>query len=141
MEEQHTDTTTHLPRRVSDAPYWLIIKEGFTPADVFTINRRGREAVLPVFSSKEEVQIFGGKDFMEGCWHAQPTGVGELISVLYRPSTRVGQVALDPAWEILIESALSLVTLSREAFVASLLGGSHSWFEEGSRGQASQGYP
>lgn len=139
MEKQHTNALARLPRRVSDAPYWLIIKEGFAHADVFTINRRGGEAVLPVFSSKEEAEIFSGKDFMEGCWHAQPTGIRELISVLYGPSRRVGHVALDPAWEILSERALDLVSLSREAFVVSLLGGSCSWFEEGSRSQASQG--
>lgn len=140
MEEQHTGMTTHRPRRVPDALYWLIIKEGFTHAEAFTIYRSGGEAVLPVFSSRKEARIFGGKDLMEGRWHVKPTGIGELISVLYEPSTRVGRVALDPAWEILLAGALDLVSLSREAFVVSVLGGAHSRLEERSRSQASQGY-
>lgn len=120
MEEQHTGTTTHPLWRDSEAPYWLIIRESFAHADVFTINRRGVEAVLPVFSSREDARIFAGKYFLEGRWYVKPTGVGELISVLYGPSTKVVRVALDPAREMLRERAFALVSLSREAFVASL---------------------
>lgn len=132
--EQHTDTTVRLPRRVSDARYWLITREGRALAEVFIIDRRGGETVLPVFSSEEEAQIFTGTDCMEGCWHAQPIRAGDLVSVLYGPSTRIGYVALDPVWEMLTERVLDLVSLSRETFVVSLLGGDHYWFEGGSRG-------
>lgn len=133
MEQQHTGTSTHPPRRDSDAPYWLIIREGSTHSDAITIERRGGEAVLPVFSSREEARMFIGQNFMEGRWYVEPTGVGELLSVLYGPSTKIGQVALDPAREMLLERALALVSLSRKAFAASVLSGDRSRLEEWSR--------
>jgi hypothetical protein len=131
--EKHINPTTQLPRRMSNPPYWLIARDASKHVEVFTTHHRGGEALLPVFSSREEAQQFAEKELVKGGWHARPTGVGELVSVLYGPCRKVESVALDPPWETLTERTLDLVSLSREAFVDSLLGRGRSWFEEGYR--------
>lgn len=129
--DEHTSAATRLSRRMSsnNPPYWLIARDGLKHVDVFTADCGGEGPVLPVFSSRQEAQLFADMEPMRGGWHARPTGIGELVSVLYGPCRRVGSVALDPPWEALTERALGLVSLSRGAFVDFLLGRGRSWFE------------
>jgi hypothetical protein len=140
MEEYTTSATTRLSRRISsnDPPYWLISRDGSKHVEIFVVERSREESVLPVFSSKQEAQLFAQKkEQVKGGWHARPTGIGELVSVLYGPCRRVGSVALDPPWETLGERTLDLVCLSRGEFVDFLLGRGRSWFEEGHRKRVS----
>ncbi len=124
---------------MSNPLYWLIVRDGPRQADVFTTHHRGGEALLPVFSSREEAQIFVGKELVRYGWIARATGMGELVSVLYGPCKGVRRVALDPPREMLSGRILDLVSLSREAFVDSLLGKGRSWFEEEPPSRVSQG--
>lgn len=136
MEEYTISTTTRLSRHISttNPPYWLIVRDDTKHVEVFMVECGREETFLPVFSSKQEAQLFAQKKQpMKGSWHARPTGFGELVSVLYGPCRRVGSVALDPPWETLSERTLNLVCLSRAEFVDFLLDRGRSWFEEGHR--------
>jgi hypothetical protein len=137
--EEHTSATTRLSRRMpsDNSPYSLLARDGSKHVDVFTVDCSREETILPVFSSKEEARFFAEKEPVNGDWHAKPTGIGELVSVLYGPCRRVRSVALDLPWEIPTERSLNLVSLSREAFVDSILGRGRSWFERGYRRQVS----
>ena len=85
-------TTSRQVRRPSSrarrATYWLITRDASRHLDVFTVDYGGDETLVPVFSSKEEAQLFAEKQFMKGGWHARPTSIGELVSVLYGPCRR-----------------------------------------------------
>jgi hypothetical protein len=110
---------------MSNPPYWLIVRHGTGRAEIYTANHPGDELVLAVFGSREEAQLFIEEELGEGGWQARPTRAGELISVLYGPCRRAGRVALDPLPKMLVE----IVSLSRERFIDSLLGGGQSWFK------------
>jgi hypothetical protein len=135
--EEPIKATTRLSRRMSNPPYWLIARDAKKQVEVFTVDYGGEQTLLPVFSSKEEAQLFAENQLIKGGWHARPTGIGELVSVLYGPCKSVEGVALDPPWETLSERALDLMSLSRKAFVDSLLGRGRFWFEEGHRREVS----
>lgn len=95
-------------------PLWLIVKQGCSGLEVFTIGRH----MLPVFSFREEVETFlHFRDAAES-WHARETTCGELVSILYGPCREVEDVSLDP----LPEQVELVGFLSRKAFVEALLG-------------------
>ena len=124
--QKHINVTAQLPRRRSNPPYWLIVRHGTGRAEIFTANHPGGEPVLVVFGSREEAQLFIEEELGEGGWQARSAGAGELISVLYGPCRRAGRVALDPLPKMLVEGMVEIVSLSRERFIDSLLGGGHS---------------
>jgi hypothetical protein len=72
--------------------------------------------VLPVFSFREEAELFLGLGSWKG-WRIRESGVGEIISVLYGPCEDVGSVALDPLPEMVAERTVGPVCLSRQRFV------------------------
>lgn len=88
--------------------------------EVFTTGREGE--VLPVFSFKEEAEMFLrlGLPEKEG-WLVRESTCGELTSVLYAPCRDIGHVALDPLPETVGEGTVGLVSLGRERFISALL--------------------
>ena len=95
-------------------PLWLISKQRFRGLEVFTIGTN----VLPVFSFKEEAEMFLGLGHTADGWQVKETSCGELVSVLYGPCREVEHVFLDP-----VPGLVELVGLSRRAFVGALLEG------------------
>ncbi|ABG03688.1 hypothetical protein Rxyl_0718 [Rubrobacter xylanophilus DSM 9941] len=82
----------------------------------------GEGEVLPVFSFREEAELFlmlGGAGG-EG-WRVRETRGGELLSLLSGLCRNVAGVALDPFPELGRTSLLSLVCVGRERFVQRLL--------------------
>jgi hypothetical protein len=77
--------------------------------------------VLPVFSYKEEAELFLRLEGWETGWRVRDSTCGELVSVLYAPCRKVRRVALDPLPEMTFESTIRFVSLSREAFIKALL--------------------
>lgn len=97
----------------SSRSLWLIVKHRYSGLEIFTNGRH----MLPVFSFREEAEVFLHlKDAGDG-WQTKETTYGELISVLYGPCRDVEHVSLDPLPEI-----VEPVGLSRKAFVEALLG-------------------
>jgi hypothetical protein len=102
------------PGRRPDLAWWLIARDGDGPLEVLTVEGRGG-AALPVFSFREEAELFLG--VRSGGWRARETGGGELLSVLYGPYAEISEVALDPLpVEIGGKEAMRLLSLSRETF-------------------------
>ena len=103
-------------------PLWLIARDDCSQMKVLTINLCGDGEALPVFSFKEEAEMFLQFAMLDKGWLVRETTTGELISVLYGPCAGVGRVALDPPPEIFAEAMTYLVSLRRERFVRVLMG-------------------
>src|SRR5918997_1408550 len=91
---------------------WIIAKQRCNGLEAFTIGTN----VLPVFSFREEAEMFLGLGHDSDGWRVKETACGELISVLYGPCREVEHVALDP-----VPGLVELVSLDRRAFVRALL--------------------
>ena len=98
-------------------PLWLIAVQRHTGLEVFTIG----SDVLPVFSFREEAEMFLGLGHAADGWQLRETTCGELVSVLYGPCRGLAHVALDP-----VPGMVELLSLSRKAFVSALLANDHS---------------
>ena len=98
---------------MGNKPLWLIVRQRCSGLEVFTIGRH----VLPVSSFREEAEAFLHFKGAADGWHARETSCGELVSVLYGPCREVEHISLDPLPKI-----VEVTSLSRKAFVASLLG-------------------
>ena len=102
---------------------WLIVRGDCSPQmKVLTINLCGDREALPVFSFKEEAEMFLRLTMPGKGWYVRETTTGELISVLYGPCAGVERVVLDPLPEIFTEAMTYLVSLRRERFVRVLMG-------------------
>ena len=93
-------------------PLWLIAKQRCNGLEVFTIGSN----VLPVFSFREEAEMFLGLGYAADGWQLRETTCGELVSVLYGPCREVTHVSLDP-----VPGMVEFVSLSRERFIEVLL--------------------
>ena len=93
-------------------PLWLIAKQRCNGLEVFTIGSN----VLPVFSFREEAEMFLGLGYAADGWQLRETTCGELVSVLYGPCRKVEYVALDP-----VPDLVALVSLNRNRFISVLL--------------------
>lgn len=101
-------------------PLCLIVEHHNGGMEVLTINPGGGET-LPVFSFKEEAELFLQFGVSGTGWWVRETTAGELISILYGPCAGVEKVALDPPPGLLGEAAVGLVSLSRKDFVRILV--------------------
>src|SRR5215212_1300565 len=93
-------------------PLWLVAVQRRNGLEVFTIGSN----VLPVFSFREEAEMFLGLRHAADGWQVRETTRGEIVSVLYGPCREVTHVSLDP-----VPGMVELVNLSRKAFVEALL--------------------
>ena len=101
--------------------FWLIVTRSHGRMEVLTIDAGG-ETVLPVFSFREEVELFLHLQAKGADWWPRETTTGELVSLLLGLCARVDKVALDPLpslgkWEI-----IGLVSTGRRHFVRYLMG-------------------
>jgi hypothetical protein len=74
--------------------------------------------MLPVFSFREEAEMYLLIERLGGDWQIRKTGAGDLVSVLDGPCASVRSVALDPLPSMLAEEGAELVSLGRERFVS-----------------------
>jgi hypothetical protein len=98
-------------------PFWLIVGPYTNRLVVFTIG----SYVLPVFSFKEEAEMFLRFGKVPDKWYIRKSTCGQLASVLNGPCRNVEHVTLDPLPEIVAEKMVDPVSLSREDFVKALL--------------------
>jgi len=103
------------PRRTPAPAYWLITKMMNGRMEVLTLHCK---KTLPVFSHKEEAQMFlrFSRGVGEG-WRVAESGAGELVSVLFGLCREVEEVALDPLPEMVAEMTVGLVSLDRGYFI------------------------
>lgn len=113
-----TQTETNLraeipPQRPPGTTYWLITDGR---RDVFTLPYQGEE-MLPVFSHREEAEMFLRLGSVGYDCRASESGARELVSFLCGPCADVRNVALDPLPEMVADGSVGLVSLCRERFL------------------------
>ena len=99
---------------------WLIASTTDGKTEVLSLDDGGRR-VLPVFSVREEAQMYARLQLGTTCWRPRMYSAGEILSLLYGPLADVASVALDPLPEVCDRTSLFLVSVSRRPFVSSLL--------------------
>ena len=118
IKENHTQSSAkeRAPRSAPAPAYWLITKMVNGRMEVLTLHCK---QTLPVFSHKEEAQMFlrFSRDVVEEGWRVTESGAGELVSVLYGLCGEVEEVALDPLPEMVAERTVGLVSLDRGCFI------------------------
>ena len=97
--------------------WWLLARHSDSQREVLTLTHGGSE-VLPVFSFREEAEMYLAIEISGGDWQIRETGAGELVSVLSEQCASVRSVALDPLPSTLAEEGAELVSLGRERFVS-----------------------
>lgn len=102
------------------AVYWLISRDGNGWSETLTIGRGGEER-LPVFSFREEAEMFLSLGRLGAGWSLKQTTAGELASALMGPCSGVGSVALDPLPELVRRDMADLVSMGRERFIYRLI--------------------
>src|ERR687897_2458349 len=89
--------------------------------EVLTIDAGG-ETVLPVFSFREEVELFLRLQANGADWWPRETTTGELASLLLGLCARVDKVALDPLPSLGERETIGLVSTGRRRFMRYLMG-------------------
>jgi hypothetical protein len=109
------------PRRCPSSTFWLVVRHENRQMKVLMVSCSGEQA-LPVFSGDGDAEMFVWfEDVDEQDWRVRETSAGELVSILFGPCARVGRVALDPFPEMVRTNAVSLVSVTRERFLSSIL--------------------
>ena len=101
----------------SHSAWWLLARHSDSQREVLTLTHGGSE-VLPVFSFREEAEMYLLMERLGSDWQIRETDVGELASVLSEQCASVRSVALDPLPSTLAEEVAELVSLSLEHFVS-----------------------
>ena len=104
--------------------YWLLTKIGDGRIEPLIVNRLGANHLgaktLPVFSFRDEAEMFSLLEGLNGGWQTRETSAGELLSLLAGLCAGVKLVALDPLPEMVANGTsgmtLGLVSVSRERF-------------------------
>ena len=108
--------------------FWLIVTRAHGSMEVLTIDAGG-ETVLPVFSFREEVELFLHLQAKGADWWPRETTTGELVSLLLGLCARVDKVALDPLPGLEERGIVELVSTGRRHFVRYLMGEVAAHFE------------
>src|SRR5829696_5783473 len=120
-----TETARGVPRQAGTQRYWVIAKDardGFGRPDLLTVDLDGTRQALPVFSFKEEAEMFLWLQTTEDGREVREVTPEQLVSILYGPCADVGRVMLDPLPEIGARMQNSLLGMDRNDFVESVMG-------------------
>ena len=101
--------------------FWLIVTRAHGSMEVLTIDAGG-ETVLPVFSFREEVELFLRLQANGADWWPRETTTGELVSLLLGLCVRVDKVALDPLPSLGERESIGLLSTGRRRFMRYLMG-------------------
>jgi hypothetical protein len=101
--------------------YWLISgvsgREG-----VFVLDLAGLGPSLPVFSFREEAELFLALGGLGEGWRAVEGGAGDFLALFFGPAADVKTVVLDPLPTMFRDSTAGLVGLSLGRFMDRFLG-------------------
>jgi hypothetical protein len=104
------------------APRWLIANPTDGKMDALTLNGGGGGRVLPVFSFRDEAEMYIRLQLTAPGWEPREFSADEIASMLYRSLSDVSRVALDPLPEVCDKTVLDLLCVGRGTFVRSLTG-------------------
>ena len=79
-------------RRVGRTSCWLIFGSGCRQMEALTTRLSGGKEALPVFSFREEAEMFLCLRGLKDSWQAREIRAGELRSMLYAAPGNVGSV-------------------------------------------------
>ncbi|MBV9454034.1 MAG: hypothetical protein JOZ19_07955 [Rubrobacter sp.] len=109
-------------RRMHRSRWWMLARKGSGYLELLSLERGTPGSVLPVFSFKEEAEMFCLLEELDEGWEVRESSPGELTSVLYGPCVGTKSVALDPLPEKVADGAeLGLMCMRRERFLNRLL--------------------
>ena len=103
------------------AVYWLIC-DVTEPARAFVLDLAGLGRSLPVFSFREEAELFLALGGLGGGWAVREGGTGDFISLLFGARADLANVILDPLPMMLRDSVAGLISISPDRFLARFLG-------------------
>ncbi|HEV2093902.1 MAG TPA: hypothetical protein VGR18_12130 [Rubrobacter sp.] len=101
--------------------YWLIC-DGTESSRAFVLDLAGLGPSLPVFSYREEAELFLALGGLDGRWAVREGGTGDFLSLFFGPHTNLKSVVLDPLPAMLREGVAGLVSLSSDRFMDRFLG-------------------
>jgi hypothetical protein len=116
-----TPERTKPPMTLASWPQWLVVRDEAGRWDPLCVEDEGGR-VLPVFSHKEEAELFLYLAGYDGGWRVRESSAGEVVSVLYGLCADVNSVALDLLPGMIDDGTLRLIKLGRERFLERLLG-------------------
>jgi hypothetical protein len=102
--------------------WWQLAWHRDSQTKVLTLAFGGSE-MLPVFSSREEAEMYLLTERLGRDWQIRKTGAAELVSVLDGQCASVRSAALDPLPNTLAEEGAELVSLGRKRFVSRVVRG------------------
>ena len=117
MAESLTSRSTCSSSLRSHSAWWLLARHGDSQSEVLILTHGGYE-MLPVFSFREDAEMYLLIEALGGDWQVKEISAGELVSLLYEKCAIVRSVALDPLPSTLAEEGAELVSLGRERFVS-----------------------
>jgi hypothetical protein len=79
--------------------------------------------MLPVFSFREEAEMYLRIEALVGDWQVRKISAGELVSLLHEKCAIVRRVALDPLPGTWADKVVELVVLDCERFVSRVVRG------------------
>lgn len=122
MAESLTDRPTCSSRLRSHSAWWLLARYRNSQTEVLTLTYGGSE-VLPVFSFREEAEMYLRIEALGGDWQVRKISAGELVSLLHEKCAIVRRVALDPLPGTWADGVVELMVLDCERFVSRVVGG------------------
>ncbi len=115
------------PEAPTRSKYWLI-SDRLESAGVLVLDLAGLGRTMPVFSFREEAELFLALGGLGDGWRAAEGEAGELLSLFFGPCADVENVVLDPLPAMLLDSTAGLVSLSLGRFMDRFLGVSGNGF-------------
>jgi hypothetical protein len=125
FSREGVETAGAVSRRAGTQRYWVIAKDakdGFGQLDLLTVDLDGTGEALPVFSFKEEAEMFLWLQTTEEGQKVREIAPGQLVSILYGPCADTGRVMLDPLPEVGARMQIGLFGMDRHDFVESVMG-------------------
>ena len=109
------------PGAPTGSKYWLI-SDRLESAGVFVLDLAGLGRTVPVFSFREEAELFLALGGLGAGWRAAESEAGELLSLFFGPCADVENVVLDPLPAMLLDRTAGLMSLSLGRFMDRFLG-------------------
>jgi hypothetical protein len=122
MAESLTSRPTCSSRLRSHSAWWLLARHSDSQSEVLIVTHGGSE-MLPVFSFREEAEMYLRIEMLGGDWQVREISAEELISLLHEKCAIVRSVALDLLPGTRADEVTELVGLDCERFVSRVVRG------------------
>lgn len=99
-----------------------MICDSAEPSRACVLDLAGLGRSLPVFSFREEAELFLALGSLGGGWAVREGGADDFLPLFFGPRADVESVVLDPLPAMLRDGAAGLVSISLERFMDRFLG-------------------